>query len=83
MATAIDFKWPADPATDFFRLYEDGDVVADNIVEPYFSLLMVDIAEGEHSYEVEAINQFSNKKSAPVIINFQVVALPVLTYTVV
>ena len=83
MADRISFSWGADPNTDFFRLYEDGTVVADNIIVPTFDLMMVDIPQGIHVYQVEAVNQFSNQLSDPVTINFTIVAKPVLAYTIV
>ena len=83
MADRISFSWDADPNTDFFRLYEDGVIVADNIIVPTFDLMMVDIDTGNHDYQVEAVNQFSSEISDPVTINFTIVAKPVLAYTIV
>ena len=83
MADRISFSWGADPNTDFFRLYEDGVAVVDNILVPTFDLMMTDIVEGSHDYQVEAVNQFSTQISDPVTINFTTVGKPVLVYSIV
>lgn len=86
MAERIDFAWAGDPATtDYYQLFEDNVMVVDNIVEPRFSLMMVDIQQGTHDYQVRGVNQFGEGPlSDPVTINF---ILPVkvtgLVYTVV
>jgi len=71
MAERIDFSWDADPATDYYQLFEDGKLVVDNIAEPQFSLLMADVPQGEYSYQVRGVNQFGEGPlSDPVTINY-------------
>lgn len=71
MATKIDFSWDADPQTDHYQLFEDGELVADNIVSPDFSLLLTNVEQGLHSYQVRGVGEFGEGDlSDPLEINY-------------
>jgi hypothetical protein len=71
MAERIDFSWDADPNTEHYQLFEDDIMIVDNIVQPQFSLMMTNIAQGTHNYQVRGVNQFGEGQlSDPVTINF-------------
>ena len=71
MAEKIEFTWDAAANVDHYQLFEDGTLAVDNIVTPSFSLLMANIEQGEHSYQVRGVNQFGEGGlSTAVIVNF-------------
>jgi hypothetical protein len=71
MAERIDFSWNAGPNTDYYQLFEDDVMVVDNILQPQFSLMMTNIVQGTHNYQVRGVNQFGEGQlSDPVTINF-------------
>ena len=71
MASHINFKWIKATDIDYYQLFEDDVLVADNIMEPTFSLLMAGISQGLHQYQVRGVNQFGEGPlSDPVAINF-------------
>lgn len=78
----INFGWTYSDASHpraFFRLYENGSLVVDDIAEPSFSLLMDGKAIGEYRYHVTAVDSDTNLESVPsntVSINFQKPAAP-------
>ena len=83
MAQSIYFNWDASPSpeVDYYRLYEDGVLVADKIGVLNFNLLMDGKEEKTFSYHVTAVaeNAGGNIESAPsntVTYDFFVVAPP-------
>lgn len=71
MATKIDFSWDADDNTEFYQLFEDGELIANNIYTPEFSLLMTNITQGLHSYQVRGVSEFGEGlMSDPLEINY-------------
>lgn len=84
MAEKISFKWDADDATEYYQLFEDGNLAADNIVEPNFDLLMTNVEQGTHSYQVRGVNDFGEGElSDSVEINYILPGKPLnLVYSI-
>jgi len=65
----LDFSWQyaaeADHPHVFFRLYENGQKVVDDIGEMKFSLLMDDHAHATYSYAVTTVDADSRLESTP------------------
>ena len=88
MAKRITFTWthggqresgePVDVAELEFRLYENGEMIVDNIGELQFSLLMDDKPNGVYKYEVTAVdrNGLESDPSNTIEVNFYPPAAP-------
>ena len=65
----IDFSWTYAPEADhphvFFRLYENGQKVVDDIGEMKFSLLMDSHAHATYTYVVTAVDADKGLESTP------------------
>jgi len=71
MSKKIEFQWQADGNTKFYQLFQDGELAVTSIVEPYFSLLMEGMSQGEYEFTVRGVNDFGEgPMSDPITINF-------------
>jgi len=74
MAEKISFVWDSNPAAegvDYYQLFENGELVVDNITATNFDLLMAGKAEGRYDYQVGAVNEFGpGPLSEVVTVNF-------------
>ena len=61
------FQWDASPTpeVDYYRLYEDGELVVDNIGVLNFDLLLDSKPEGSYDYYVTAVDAESSAESVP------------------
>jgi hypothetical protein len=61
----IPFKWDHEGGSVYFRLYENGELIVNNIAEPYFDVLMKDKEYGDYDYHVTAVRKDFDIESAP------------------
>jgi len=61
----IPFKWDHEGGDAYFRLYENGVLIVDDIAEPHFDLVMQDKAYGDYDYHVTAVRADFDIESEP------------------
>lgn len=72
----IPMRWDYNPENlsgTFFRLYENDELVVDNIANPYFDLTMEGKEYGEYTYRVTAVRKdfmIESSPSNPYVANF-------------
>lgn len=62
----INFSWDHDEVQDcFYRLYEDNELIVDNIEALHFDLIMDGKRHQKYEYHVTAVNKTTNLESSP------------------
>jgi hypothetical protein len=66
-----------DPQEVKFRLYENGDMIVDNIASLHFDLLMAEKSHGTYAYSVDAVKYgLASDRSEEVSVNFSPPVVP-------